>query len=90
MNISEHIHVDPDVMSGKPVIKGTRIPVELILRKLGEGLEERDLLDAYPRLKREDILAAMTYAAEAVSFEEAIIPGGYGAVEGYSENAVSC
>ena len=47
-------------MLGKPVIRGTRTPVELILRKLGEGATEETLLDAYPNLKREDIRAAMT------------------------------
>ena len=61
MNILEYIDVNPKVMLGKPVIKGTRIPIELILRKLGEGIAETDLLDAYPRLTREDILATMTY-----------------------------
>ncbi len=44
---------------GKPVIRGTRIPVELILRKLGEGATEDSLLDAYPRLTRAEIQAAM-------------------------------
>ncbi len=48
---------------GKPVVKGTRIPVDLILRKLGEGASEDDLLDAYPRLTLEDIRAALHYAA---------------------------
>jgi uncharacterized protein (DUF433 family) len=64
MNISDHIDINPKVMLGKPVIKGTRIPVELILRKLGEGIAENELLDAYPRLTRKDIQAAMTYAAD--------------------------
>ena len=59
---ADHIEVNPRVMLGKPVIRGTRIPVELILRKLGEGASEADLLDAYPRLTREDIYAAMRYA----------------------------
>jgi len=49
-------------MRGKPVIKGTRITVELILRKLSEGATEEDLLDGYPRLAREDIRAAIRYA----------------------------
>ena len=44
-------------MLGKPVIKGTRIPVELIVRKLGEGAAFEDLLDAYPNLKKDDIQA---------------------------------
>ena len=49
------IEINPDVMLGKPVIRGTRIPVELILRKLGEGATEDELLDAYPRLTGADI-----------------------------------
>jgi uncharacterized protein (DUF433 family) len=65
--------IDPTIMLGKPVIRGTRITVELILRKLGEGATEEDLLDAYPQLKKEDIHAAMTYAADMLAHEE-IIP----------------
>ena len=58
------IEIKPDVMLGKPVIKGTRIPVERIIRTLGEGASFEDLLDAYPALKKEDIQAALLYAAE--------------------------
>jgi uncharacterized protein (DUF433 family) len=61
---TSRIEINPDVMRGKPVIKGTRVTVELILRKLSEGATEKDLLDAYPRLAREDIRAATRYAAE--------------------------
>jgi len=50
-------------MMGKPVILGTRIPVELILRKISEGAKEKDLLDAYPKLTPQDIRAAVGYAA---------------------------
>jgi uncharacterized protein (DUF433 family) len=57
-------------MVGKPVIRGTRIPVELILRKLGEGATEEILLDAYPHLTGEDIRAAIAYAADVVAHEE--------------------
>ena len=64
------IEINPRIMLGKPVIRGTRITVELILRKLGEGASEGDLLKAYPQLSREDIHAAMTYAAEALAHEE--------------------
>jgi uncharacterized protein (DUF433 family) len=64
MNANERIEINPAVMQGKPVIKGTRIPVELVLRKLGEGATEGDLLDAYPNLTVTDIRAAMTYAAD--------------------------
>jgi uncharacterized protein (DUF433 family) len=72
MQLTERIEVNPKVMLGKPVIRGTRIPVALLLRKLSEGATEEDLLDAYPRLKREDIRAAMAYAADAISNEETI------------------
>jgi len=63
MKPSERVEINPQVLQGKPVIRGTRIPVELVLRKLGEGASEEDLLDAYPRLTREDIRAALAYAA---------------------------
>jgi uncharacterized protein (DUF433 family) len=58
----ERVEVNPKIMLGKAVIRGTRIPVELILRKLGEGATMEDLLDAYPRLTRDDIHAARQYA----------------------------
>lgn len=67
------IVVDPDIMLGKPVIRGTRIPVEILLRKLSEGATESDLLDAYPNLETEDIRAAMAYAADVVALEETIL-----------------
>jgi uncharacterized protein (DUF433 family) len=54
------------------VIRGTRITVELILRKLGEGASHADLLDAYPRLTEKDIQAAMTYAADTLAHEETV------------------
>lgn len=69
------IEINPKIMLGKPVIRGTRIPVELILRKLGEGATEAELLDAYPRLSREDIRAAITYAANALAYEENVSVG---------------
>jgi len=68
----DRIEVNPKVMLGKPVIRGTRIPVELILRKLAEGVNEEDLLDAYPRLTRDDIRAAIAYAADSVAHEETL------------------
>lgn len=60
-------------MIGKPVIKGTRITVELILRKLSEGATKDNLLDAYPRLTRDDIRAAIRYGADTVAHEEIIL-----------------
>ena len=55
MATTDRIEVNPAIMQGKPVIRGTRVPVELILRKLGEGAKEKDLLDAYPHLTQDDI-----------------------------------
>ena len=62
----ERIEIDPAVMMGKPVIRGTRIPVELIVRKLSEGATEADLLDAYPRLTVEDIRAALDLVLDKI------------------------
>ena len=73
MTITDRIEINPKVMLGKPVIRGTRVPVELILRKLSEGAAEADLLDAYPRLTREDIQAAIGFAADTVAHEETLI-----------------
>ena len=73
MAVTDRIDVNPKVMLGKPVIRGTRIPVELILRKLSEGATEADLLDAYPRLTREDIHAAIAYAADTLANEETVL-----------------
>jgi uncharacterized protein (DUF433 family) len=70
MTITDRIDINPRVMLGKPVIRGTRIPVELILRKLSEGACEADLLDAYPRLTQADIRAALRYAADVIAHEQ--------------------
>jgi uncharacterized protein (DUF433 family) len=70
---TDRIEINPQVMMGKPVIKGTRITVELILRKLSDGASEDDLLDAYPRLTRDDIRAAIRYGADTVAHEEIIL-----------------
>ena len=66
---TDRIEINPAVMLGKPVIRGTRVPVAVILRKLGEGATEADLLEAYPRLVRADIQAALSYAADSLLFE---------------------
>ena len=71
--LAERIEINPAVMLGKPVIRGTRIPVELILRKLAEGATEADLLDGYPRLAREDIQAALAYAADSLAHETILL-----------------
>ena len=72
MNYKDRISVNPNIMLGKPCIKGTRITIELILRKMAEDMTVKDLLDGYPNLKREDILAALAYSAEVISKEEII------------------
>lgn len=63
------ICVDPAVMMGKPCVKGTRITVELILRKLGAGRSFAELLEAYPRLTEEDLKAALAFAADYLQHE---------------------
>ncbi len=63
------IEINPSVMLGKPVIRGTRIPVELLLRKLAEGAAIEELLDAYPGLTAEDVRAALAYAADTIAQE---------------------
>jgi uncharacterized protein (DUF433 family) len=72
MTTKDRIEINPAIMLGKPVIRGTRIPVELVLRKLGEGATVKDLLDAHPNLKEDDIRAAMIYAADALAHEETV------------------
>ncbi len=71
---TDRIELNPAVLQGKPVVGGTRIPVEDILRKLSEGASEADLLDAYPRLTREDIQAVLRYAADSVAHEVIVLP----------------
>lgn len=78
MTLTDRIEVDPRVMTGKPVIRGTRIPVELIIRKLAEGATREELLDAYPRLTQADLLAALRYAADALAHEETLVLEGSG------------
>lgn len=67
------IEVNPKVMLGKPVIRGTRIPVEIILRKLAQNISVKEILSDYPHLTEEDIRAAIAYAAQSLSTEE-ILP----------------
>jgi uncharacterized protein (DUF433 family) len=68
----ERIEINPAVMGGKPVIRGTRIPVELILRKLGAGMTAEAILVDHPRLAPEDIRAAQAFAADYISDEEVV------------------
>ena len=60
---SEHIVVDPKILAGKPLVRGTRLAVEFILELLAAGQSESDILTNYPGLTREDILACLAYAS---------------------------
>jgi len=69
MDWRERIVCDPDILVGKPAVKGTRLSVELILGWLAQGWAHETLLDAYPQLTRDDILAALAFAAEKMREE---------------------
>ena len=73
MTAHDRIELNPKVMLGKPVIRGTRIPVELIVRKLSEGANEKALLEAYPKLTADDVNAALRYAADSLAHEEVVL-----------------
>lgn len=66
------IEINPDIMDGKPVIRGTRIPVELVLRKLGAGMSIEAILADHPRLTPDDIRAAQAFAADYLADEEIV------------------
>ena len=72
--MTERIEINPDVMQGKPVVRGTRVPVELLLRKLAEGASFEEILDAYPRLTTDDIRACLVYAADTIAHESVLAP----------------
>jgi len=66
MNYSQYISIDPEILRGKPCIAGHRISVEMILEMLGLGDTTNDILDAYPQLTREEILAAIMFAHDRI------------------------
>lgn len=70
--VHERIEINPKVMVGKPVIRGTRLTVELILRKLGAGMTADEIIADHPRLTIEDIRAAQAFAADYLADEELI------------------
>jgi uncharacterized protein (DUF433 family) len=70
MNWRERIVIDPMVLAGKPVIRGTRLAVDLILSLLGQGWTESDLLRNYPGLVHEDVAACLQYASEVLQAEK--------------------
>jgi uncharacterized protein (DUF433 family) len=71
-NIENRIVTNPDILLGKPIIKGTRISVELTLNLLSEGASTDDVIDMYPHLVKEDIKAALRYASSLVAHEETL------------------
>ena len=72
MELPPRVEARPDVMMGKPCIKGTRIPVYLLLEKMAAGETAEQLLDAYPQLQPEDLRACLRYAA-ALAAEEIVL-----------------
>lgn len=70
MDIASYIEINPRIMMGKPIIKGTRLTVEMILESLAAGETFDNILASYPRLTRESILAALAFAAEALKGEK--------------------
>ena len=68
----EHIEINADIIDGKPVIRGTRVPVELILRKLGAGMSAEAVLADHPRLTYDDIRAAQAFAADYLADEDIV------------------
>ena len=69
-NLLDRITINPDVMVGKPTIRGLRITVEQILKALANGVKTTELLEDYPELEPEDIQAVLLYASELVSEEK--------------------
>lgn len=72
MHWQDYIEQRPDVMLGKPVVKGTRLTVEFILERLGDGAPVEDLLESYPQLRPEHIRAAQAYAAAYIALDRTI------------------
>lgn len=68
----DRVEINPTIMGGKPVIRGTRVPVELILRKLGAGMAPDAILTDHPRLTIEDIWAAQAFAADFIADQELV------------------
>jgi uncharacterized protein (DUF433 family) len=68
----DRIEINPKIMAGKPVIRGTRIPVEMILRKLGAGMTVDEIITDHPHLTPEDIRAAQAFAADYLADERLV------------------
>jgi uncharacterized protein (DUF433 family) len=74
--IHNRIVISPNIMGGKPVIKGTRITVEQVLRKLATGMSTKEIIADHPHLTTEDIYAAAAFAADHLAQEEIILANG--------------
>ncbi len=72
MNWKDRITVDPKILVGKPIIRGTRISVELLLERLADGWSMEQILESYPRITREDVLAALSFVTEVFREEDYI------------------
>jgi uncharacterized protein (DUF433 family) len=70
MNWRDHIVSDPEILVGKPVVKGTRLSVDLILDRLADGWTAEDLFKSYPRLTPEELQAVFAFAAEVLKDED--------------------
>ena len=70
MDWRDHITVDPQILVGKPVVKGTRISVELVIDLLAAGWTEQQVLDSCPTLKTDDVRACLAYASEILHAEK--------------------
>ncbi len=69
MSWQDHIETNPEVLTGKPVVRGTRIPVELVIDLLGQGWEIDALLEQYPAFQHADVRACLQYASERLKSE---------------------
>jgi uncharacterized protein (DUF433 family) len=67
--LMDRVVIDPEILVGKPVIKGTRIAVSLIIELLANGMSEKEILKEYPQLKKEDVKAALLYASKCLERE---------------------
>jgi uncharacterized protein (DUF433 family) len=73
MNYKEKICISPDIMLGKPVIRGTRITVEFIIKNMSEGMEIDDIISEYPPVQKGDIMACLAYSADVISKDEILV-----------------
>jgi uncharacterized protein (DUF433 family) len=72
MDYTNYITRNPEIMLGKPIIKGTRITVELIIRKLASGYSIEQLISSYPHISQQEVFAALAFAADLIANEEIV------------------